>query len=138
MILGALACSRLPHSPGRWFHRLSGLPSLIPVGLHTIIAPEEHRRRFRVARQRLGPFHHALAGDLDRSWVAAADPVQRQEQGLQHYLAPVDDGDALINPAELDRVLHSIGERPLTVLERQRLFGAGADSAGVTFSTGCW
>lgn len=169
------------------------LPSLIPVGLHTIITPEEHRRRFRVAQQLLGPFRSALAGELERGREAPPEPEQRraidqcfqrldrngdgrisleelrlglalpqrQEQGLlsclaamdldgdghcdhaeftlllqrleklvstqerlQHYLAPVDDGDARINPTELDRVLLSVGERPLSELERQRLFGA--------------
>jgi urea transporter len=39
------------------------MPALIPVGLHTVITPEEHWRRFRVARQLLAPFRSALAKD---------------------------------------------------------------------------
>ena len=35
----------------------------------------------------------------------------------------MDDGNARIDPPELDRVLRGIGEQPLTPAERLRLFG---------------
>jgi urea transporter/Ca2+-binding EF-hand superfamily protein len=41
------------------------LPALVPVALHAILTPEEHRRRFRVARRLLADFrlrlHHAAS-----------------------------------------------------------------------------
>ncbi len=180
------------------------LPSLLPVALHSLLTPEEHRRRYRVAfsllaefRQRLGL---ALAGGRRTALLPWADGPQRQRletlfagldrdgdgrlsvaelaaglgelpggeraaarrltsleavlrrldldgdgqldqaefgelllrlrrlaQGRERlltYLAPVDaDGDDRLDPPELDRLLRSVGQRPLQPGERRELFG---------------
>jgi urea transporter len=186
------------------------LPSLLPVALHSLFTPEEHRSRYRVAHGLLADFRlrlgRTLAGDrvlaplpamdeplaselaalfgrLDRDGdgrlsvaelaaglrqtphgdrAAAArrlrslaevlqrmdadgdGQLDRQEfaelvlrlrrllrgrQRLLTYLGPVDaDGDEQLDPAEFDRLLTSVGQRPLEPRERQHLFGPSGGS----------
>jgi Ca2+-binding EF-hand superfamily protein len=190
------------------------LYSLLPVALHAIYTPEEHRRRYEVSRSLLGDFRHRLravvagrhhfvsspmasgSGDtqdreaarelrrlyrqLDRNGngrlsVAElatglmqrrsggqADLMNRSlfqrlrqvlkamdvdgdgavdedeftalmlrlrrlsegEERLMHYLVPVDgNGDHQLDPAELRRLLGSVGQPPLTPQEERHLFG---------------
>jgi urea transporter/Ca2+-binding EF-hand superfamily protein len=181
------------------------LPALVPVALHAILTPEEHRRRFRVARRLLADFRHrlhhaaspgtgpgpslasfmqpalvakwlelfrqldldssgclslkelrrALAGDcaqqspaevralLDRvlrhmdlnrdgrldaaEFVEMVLRLQRLSQGherLLTYLLPVDaNADGHLDRAELQRLLRSVGARPLQPEEEVRIFG---------------
>ena len=40
------------------------LPSLVPVALHSVISPEEHRQRFEVARSVIAHFRLQLAGAI--------------------------------------------------------------------------
>lgn len=191
------------------------LHSLLPVALHAIYTPEEHRRRYEVSRSLLGDFRHRLravvdgrhhfvpsalaseSGDslereaaselrrlyrqLDRNGngrlsVAElatglmqrrrggqADLVNRSlfqrlrqllvamdvdgdgavdedeftalmlrlrrlsegEERLMHYLMPVDvNGDDQLDPAELRRLLGSVGQPPLNPQEERHLFAA--------------
>jgi len=191
------------------------LHSLLPVALHAIYTPEEHRRRYEVSRSLLGDFRHRLravvdgrhhfvpsamaseSGDalereaaselrrlyrqLDRNGngrlsVAElatglmqrrrggqADLVNRSlfqrlrqllvamdvdgdgavdedeftalmlrlrrlsegEERLMRYLMPVDvNGDDQLDPAELRRLLGSVGQPPLNPQEERHLFTA--------------
>ncbi|MGB5136542.1 MAG: urea transporter [Prochlorococcaceae cyanobacterium] len=186
-------------------HRL--LPSLLPVALHALLTPEEHRRRLLVARTLLGDFRQrlrqAVAGGRRTALLPLAVPEQRRQlrelfgaldrdsdgslslaelhtallrsraeagdgstgvpsvaqlEGLWQrldldgdgqvdgeefgelmlrlqrlreghgrlltYLGPVDaDGNEQLDPAELDRLLGSVGQAPLDEWERQHLFG---------------
>jgi hypothetical protein len=183
------------------------LPSLVPVALHSVLMPEEHRRRFLVARALLKDFRrrlrqavsgerrdlllasaaaderrllHSLFEELDhdgsgsisvaelatglmqRQPGSRADAASRQrflllKEVLQRmdldgdgqvdaeefgelmlrlrrlhegrarlltYLQPVDaDGNAELDPAELDRLLSSVGQPRLEEEERLRIFG---------------
>jgi urea transporter len=184
------------------------LPALIPVSLHAIVTPEEHRLRFVLARALLSDFrrnlHLALTGQrrallagrvpvltrqkisvlfqrLDRDgngWISAAelleglrlDPgasgdrgelavqltdvltamdldgngrvdaeefaelmlrLQRLRLGegrLLTYLLPVDgNGNDRLDPAELRRLLASVGVRPLNAAEESALFAGSPE-----------
>ena len=179
-------------------------PALVPVGLHSILTPEEHRRRFDVARRLMLDFRRqlrgSLAGDRYPSLVAQAEPAQvaelealfasldrnhdhclsvaelarglegsaagpgvggeelaavlaaidldgdgrvdavefselmlrlrrlrAGEERLLQYLLPIDgDGNDCLDPAELNRLLRSVGQPPLEPREQHHLFGAQA------------
>jgi urea transporter/Ca2+-binding EF-hand superfamily protein len=80
------------------------VPALIPVALHSILTPEEHRRRYDVARQLLGDFRRqlrgALAGDRYPSLLAQAEPAEAA--ALEDLFAGLDrDGDGRLSVAEL-------------------------------------
>ena len=176
--------------------------ALIPVGLHSILTPEEHRRRFDVARRLMGDFRRqlrgALAGDRHPSLLARAEPalvteletlfasldqdqnrrlsvaelaeglgvgaadgavgtdqlatvlqasdldgdgsvdavefselllrlrrLREGEERLLQYLLPIDgDGNDHLDPAELNRLLRSVGQAPLEPAEQSHVFGA--------------
>ena len=178
------------------------VPTLIPVGLHSILTPEEHRRRFDVARRLMGDFRRqlrgALAGDRHPSLLARAEPalvteletlfasldqdqnrrlsvaelaeglgvgaadgavgtdqlatvlqasdldgdgsvdavefselllrlrrLHEGEERLLQYLLPIDgDGNDHLDPAELNRLLRSVGQAPLEPAEQSHVFGA--------------
>lgn len=178
------------------------VPTLIPVGLHSILTPEEHRRRFDVARRLMGDFRRqlrgALAGDRHPSLLARAEPalvteletlfasldqdqnrrlsvaelaeglgvgaadgavgtdqlatvlqasdldgdgsvdavefselllrlrrLREGEERLLQYLLPIDgDGNDHLDPAELNRLLRSVGQAPLEPAEQSHVFGA--------------
>ncbi len=79
-------------------------PALIPVGLHSILTPEEHRRRFDVARRLMADFRRqlrgSLAGDRYPSLLAQADPALVEE--LEQLFASLDrDRDGGLSVAEL-------------------------------------
>jgi hypothetical protein len=183
------------------------LPSLLPVALHSVLTPEEHRRRFAVARSLLTDFRrrlrHALSGEGGMALLPLAEASERRQlqslfeeldrdgsgslsvaelaKGLMQrqagrrsgnatglpmrqlrdvlmrmdldgdgqvdseefgelmlrlrrlqegrerlltYLKPVDaDGNDRLDPAELDRLLESVGQPRLNEQERQHLFG---------------
>ena len=80
------------------------VPTLIPVGLHSILTPEEHRRRFDVARRLMGDFRRqlrgALAGDRHPSLLARAEPALVTE--LETLFASLDqDQNRRLSVAEL-------------------------------------
>ncbi|NCG15722.1 MAG: urea transporter [Synechococcales cyanobacterium H12SWP_bin.12] len=83
-LIGAGLASLLQALQGRWMgnlppltlsfvvttwllQRLAGgaLPALIPVALHAVVTPEEHRKRFLVARELLGSFRRNLRQRVD-------------------------------------------------------------------------
>ena len=191
------------------------LHALLPVALHAIYTPEEHRRRYQVSRSLLGDFRHRLraavggrhhfvpsalasasrdaldreaaselrrlyrqldrngnnrlsvaelaTGLMQRRRGGQADLVNRSlfqrlrqllvamdvdgdgavdedeftalmlrlrrlsegEERLMHYLMPVDvNGDDQLDPAELRRLLGSVGQPPLNPQEERHLFAA--------------
>ncbi len=80
------------------------LPSLLPVALHSVLTPEEHRRRFVVATALLSEFRHqldrALAGERQVALLPLADAPQRQR--LRALFADLDrDGSGHLSVAEL-------------------------------------
>ncbi|MDM7952802.1 MAG: urea transporter [Cyanobium sp. CZS 25K] len=193
------------------------LPSLLPVALHSVLTPEEHRQRFVVATSLLSDFrrqlHRALSGErqvallplaevsqrqrlqtlfaeLDRdgsgtlSLAELTDGLRRQQpetrrdatsrpperlleevlegmdldgdgqvdaeefaelmlrlrrlhggrERLLTYLQPVDaDGNDRLEPAELDRLLSSVGQPRLTAREHQQMFGL--DGRGLSWES---
>jgi len=83
-LMGAGLASLLQGLQGRWMgnlppltlsfvvttwmmQRLAGraLPALIPVALHAVVSPEEHRKRFLVASELLGRFRSNLQQRVD-------------------------------------------------------------------------
>ncbi|MCP9931763.1 urea transporter [Cyanobium sp. AMD-g] len=60
------------------------LPSLLPVALHSVLTPEEHRQRFVVATALLSEFRRqlsrALAGERQLALLPLAPVSQRQRQ----------------------------------------------------------
>jgi urea transporter len=80
------------------------LPALLPVAVHAILTPEEHRRRYRVARRLLGDFHRRLANTapvaLPPPLAASAPPQDLERIGeLFHRLDR--DGNGWLSIAEL-------------------------------------
>lgn len=117
------------------------LPALIPVGLHGIHTPEEHRRRLVVARSLMADFRRQLrgsvAGDRDPRLLARSEPALVTE--LETLFDSLDlDGDGWLSVAELDAGLHSGNttvepSRLAAVLEAMDLDGNGRVDA-VEFS----
>jgi urea transporter/Ca2+-binding EF-hand superfamily protein len=101
------------------------LPKLLPVALHAIYTPEEHRRRYEVSRALLGDFRQRLRA-----------VVEGRHRFVPSALAP-DSGDALEREAagELRRLYHrlddngngrlSVAELATGLMQRQR--GGKAD-----------
>lgn len=80
------------------------LPALLPVALHSVLTPEEHRQRLLVARSLLEDFRRqlrrAVSGERRTELLPLADPPQRQQlQGLFNELDR--DGNGSLNVAEL-------------------------------------
>jgi urea transporter len=117
------------------------LPSLLPVALHSVLTPEEHRRRFVVARSLLTDFRRqlgrALSGERQLALLPLADPSRRRQ--LQTLFEDLDrDGSGSLSVAELatgltQRQLRQRGEAATPqptlllkeVLERMDLDGDG-------------
>ncbi len=101
------------------------LPALIPVALHSILTPEEHRRRFRVARSLLADLRRQLAAPGTRSPVlrlaAGADPVLLERIGaLFHQLDHDRNGE--LSVAELASGLLRQGEGSLAEMANRSRF----------------
>jgi urea transporter len=80
------------------------LPSLLPVALHSVVTPEEHRRRFVVAQSLLTQFRrqlgHALSGERPLALLALADASERRQ--LRTLFEELDrDGSGSLEVAEL-------------------------------------
>jgi hypothetical protein len=82
------------------------LPALLPVSLHAVVTPEEHRERYRVARSLLGAFRRNLrqrAGAPDLGADVIPEWQRRQINGM---FARLDrDGDGSLSVAELQQAL---------------------------------
>jgi urea transporter/Ca2+-binding EF-hand superfamily protein len=97
------------------------LPALIPVSLHAVVTPEEHRERYLVARDVLTTFRQ----NLHRRASAASQPplspglAERLDQNISLLFAQIDqDGDGSISLPELLEALGSASpsDRPLARL----------------------
>ncbi|MGC5198175.1 EF-hand domain-containing protein, partial [Aphanothece microscopica] len=80
------------------------LPSLLPVALHSVLTPEEHRQRFIVARALLRDFrrqlHQSVAGEQKAVLLPRADAAERER--LRHLFEDLDrDGSGSLSVAEL-------------------------------------
>lgn len=85
-----------------------GLPSLLPVALHALLTPEEHRQRYRVSHDLLADFRRRLQLRLEsRQSVAerlTAGTAEREHlQRLFHALDA--DADGRLSLSELDGLL---------------------------------
>ena len=81
----------------------SALPALLPVALHATQTPEEHRRRYRVARMLLGEFRLRLARALrgERSVALLPQASCRLRQHLDDLFTRLDrDGDGRLGVEE--------------------------------------
>lgn len=100
------------------------LPALIPVSLHAVVTPEEHRERYLVARDVLTTFRQNLHR---RAGVRSQPPLspglaERLDQNISLLFAQIDqDGDCSISLPELLEALGSASpaDRPLARLPQE-------------------
>jgi Ca2+-binding EF-hand superfamily protein len=87
------------------------LPALMPVSLHAVVTPEEHRERYRVARDVLGTFRHNLrirSGSGNEQGPIRPGVPELMRKRIQALFAQLDrDGDGSLNLAELRDALKS-------------------------------
>jgi len=84
------------------------LPALIPVSLHAVVTPEEHRERFRVARDVLRAFRVNLRRRTGAGSQAPVSPgvPEAVRQRISVLFAQLDrDGDGSISLSELTDAL---------------------------------
>ncbi len=92
-----------------------GVPALIPVSLHAVVTPEEHRQRFAVARDLLGAFRRDLRHRQQGSGPGAiAEPLPAPlEQQIHRLFGQLDrDRDGSLSLAELREALESGSTAP--------------------------
>jgi len=97
------------------------LPALIPVALHAVVTPEEHRQRFLVASELLGAFRRNL-----RQRIEGADPNAEMDQAhprpdgqIQDLFEQLDrNGDGNLSLDELRYAL--VGDHTNDDTERKR------------------
>ena len=74
--------------------RLAGqaLPALIPVALHAVVTPEEHRKRFLVASELLGSFRQSLRQRIEGTLpsVGLKQPETERNSQMQHLFDQLD------------------------------------------------
>ncbi len=74
--------------------RLAGraLPALIPVALHAVVTPEEHRKRFLVANELLGSFRQNLKQRTESTFssVGLEQPKPERNYQIQHLFNQLD------------------------------------------------
>lgn len=88
------------------------LPALIPVCVHAVVTPEEHRRRFAVASDCLGGFRRNLALRLmgQRPEPLAMPPAPQEAQQIDRLFAQLDrDRDGSLSVRELRQALAAAG-----------------------------
>lgn len=86
------------------------LPALMPVSVHAVVTPEEHRERYRVARQALSGFRASLRLRSDGVTTARMFPPvpESLRQQVCELFAELDrDGDGSLSLPELRQALHS-------------------------------
>ena len=74
--------------------RLAGraLPALIPVALHAVVTPEEHRKRFLMASELLGSFRHNLQERIEGTDqnLEIKRPKTKLNRSIQHLFDQLD------------------------------------------------
>lgn len=108
------------------------LPALMPVSLHAVVTPEEHRERYRVAREVLGNFRANLrqrSPGLVSARLSApiAPPVPEPlRQQVRLLFAELDrDGDGSLSLPELHQALNSAAPQLSALLAAMDLDGDG-------------
>ncbi|MCP9887351.1 urea transporter [Cyanobium sp. ATX 6A2] len=89
------------------------LPALLPVAVHAILTPEEHRRRYRVALRMLGEFHRRLGTSTPASLtpdLAATAPPEDLERIGQLFRRLDRDGNGWLSIEELRAGLAAAGD----------------------------
>jgi urea transporter len=81
------------------------LPALMPVSLHAVETPEEHRERYRVARDVLGAFRHNLGIRSGRSGTRPPLGAGVPERIHQLFARLDRDGDGSLSLEELSAAL---------------------------------
>ena len=110
-LIGAGLASLLQALQGRWMgnlppltlsfvvttwmmQRLAGraLPALIPVALHAVVTPEEHRKRFLMASELLGSFRHNLQERIEGTDqnLEIKRPKTKLNRSIQHLFDQLD------------------------------------------------
>ncbi|MEG4287678.1 urea transporter [Microcoleus sp. C2C3] len=89
------------------------LPSLVPVVLHTVASPEEHRQRFRAAKETIGSFRQqlraALQGQQHHILFEQATPAIKGD--LRYIFDAIDrDRSGFLSTQELATHLHQAGK----------------------------
>ncbi|MEG3436696.1 urea transporter [Pannus brasiliensis CCIBt3594] len=107
------------------------IPSLVPVALHTVASPEEHRERFLVAKKIIENSRLRLQAAVvgEKHNFLFEDAPDSVKGDLRYVFNAIDrDGNGRVSVAELTGYLQRIG-KPLPESEFQRLF-QGMDSDG--------
>jgi Ca2+-binding EF-hand superfamily protein len=89
------------------------LPSLVPVVLHTVASPEEHRQRFRAAKETIASFRQqlraALQGQQRHILFEQATPAIKGD--LRYIFDAIDrDRSGFLSTQELATHLHQAGK----------------------------
>ncbi|WP_445243825.1 urea transporter [Microcoleus sp. MON1_C5] len=92
---------------------LQPLPSLVPVVLHTVASPEEHRQRFRAAKETIASFRQqlraALQGQQRNILFEQATPAIKGD--LRYIFDAIDrDRSGFLSTQELATHLHQAGK----------------------------
>ncbi|WP_415408822.1 EF-hand domain-containing protein [Synechococcus sp. A10-1-5-9] len=78
----------------RLMQRLAGraLPALIPVALHAVVTPKEHRKQFFVANELLGSFRQNLKQRTESTFssVGLEQPRTERNYQIQHLFSQLD------------------------------------------------
>jgi urea transporter len=105
------------------------LPALMPVSLHAVVTPEEHRERYRVARDVLGTFRHNLrirSGSGGDQAPTSPGVPELMRNRIHVLFAQLDrDGDGSLNLAELTAALGESGPQLAAALAAMDLDGDG-------------
>ena len=107
------------------------LPALLPVALHALVTPEEHRQRHRVARMLLGDLRHRLERAVhgNRRLQLLPQVTTLQQSQLSAMFAGLDsDHDGSLS---LEEFIHALSNRGLhTTLTGMRQVMASMDLDG--------
>lgn len=100
------------------------LPSLVPVALHTIATPEEHRRRWKVTKEIISNtrmrLEAAILGQKHKFFFERTDDAFKND--LRYVFNAIDrDGDRQVSTQELAQYLEKAG-KSLTNTEINLLF----------------
>ncbi len=91
------------------------LPSLVPVALHAVTSPEEHRQRYRAARQVITTFRRQLANTLigNRQFYLFDQTSQQVKDALLYLFETIDtDQSGTLSTQELAVHLRQAGQVP--------------------------
>jgi len=111
-----------------WLLKLAAgrtLPALMPVSLHAVVTPEEHRERFQVARAALRDFRLHLsqraAGSIGSAGSAVAERlVEQHDPRISQLFASLDrDGDGSLSVQELQQAFTGLVEPPGAACDQQ-------------------